>query len=383
MGSAAVPHAPSPAIRPPLPWPPTGEDPKAQSPYASAAAPRRPLPEPYAPVPARTVCTAVATANPLCYPRPVAPATAPPPSSGSAEASRATPGVPEWVGPWTDGHASLHQAQHHDQGLRTSVRVVHGPRFSHVTVRAHGVHHLPDLELQHATTHAYRRVRQALEEGQARHPVRFWNFIPGIGDPAGAGLDRYMVFNAGRYAAFADWFHASDRNQLAPRIATATGVGHDGPDLVVHCLGDRLPGLGVENPRQCAAYHYSEAYGPLPPCFARATLVQADDHIPRARVIVGGTASIVGEKSVHLGDVPAQTRETLDNIDALLQAAGAEGLDALHHVRIYHVHHHDRNAIRRLVHERLPHLADRLEMVHAPLCRPDLDVEIEGLADVE
>ena len=319
----------------------------------------------------------MATANPLCYPPPTSAAPAAP-----AEGRRATPSAPDWVGPWTDGHASLHTTHHHDDGLRTSVRVLHGPRFSHVTVRAHDVHHLPDLQLQHATTHAYRRVRQALEEGKALHPVRFWNFIPGIGDPAGAGLDRYMVFNAGRYAAFADWFHASDRNQLAPRIATATGVGHDGADLVMHCLGDRLPGLGVENPRQCAAYHYSQDYGPLPPCFARATLVQADDHTPRARVIVGGTASIVGEKSVHLGDVPAQTHETLDNIDALLHAAGAAGLDDLHHVRIYHVHLQDRNTIRRLVNQRLPHLVDRLEMVHAPLCRPDLDVEIEGLADV-
>lgn len=99
-------------------------------------------------------------------------------------------------------------------------------------------------------------------------------------------------------------------------------------------------------------------------------------------MIVGGTASIVGETSVHVGHVPEQTRETLDNIDALLIAAGARGLESLHHVRVYHVHDTDRSAIAQQVHHRLPHLDGQLELVHAPLCRPDLDVEIEGLADI-
>ena len=190
-----------------------------------------------------------------------------------------------------------------------------------------------------------------------------------------------MVFNAGRFAAFADWFHASDRNLLAPRIATATGIGHAGDDLEVHCLADHLPGKPVENPRQCAAYRYSEAYGPLPPCFARATVVAADRHSPAPRAIVGGTSSIVGEKSVHIGDVSEQTRETLDNIEALLIEAGASGLEALHHVRVYYIDPADAEVILDHVNQRMPHLAGEVEMFHAPLCRPDLGVEIEGLAD--
>lgn len=263
-------------------------------------------------------------------------------------------------------------------------QVTYGERFTHAIVRVPHADTLPDLELQHATTAAYRLIRRALNDGPAHHPVRFWNFIPGIVDAAAAdGLDRYMVFNAGRFAAFTDWFCAADRDRLAPHIATATGVGHAGTDLVVHCLADRLPGQPIENPRQCAAYRYSDAYGPMPPCFARATLVADDTQTDARRVLVGGTSSILGEDSVHVGNLPEQTRETLDNIDALLREAGADGLEALHDVRVYHVQEHQGPAILEHVQQRLPHLVGRIEMVHAPLCRPDLGVEIEGMADAE
>ena len=295
--------------------------------------------------------------------------------------TRLTPAVPAWVADWVGAPAATDRWDRREQGVRFTGQAVYGRRFAHVQVRVHDAASLCDLKLQHATTQAYRRLRRALEDGAAAHPVRFWNFIPGIGDRAGDGMDRYMVFNAGRYAAFSDWFCATHRDQLAPRIATATGVGHAGSDLVVHVLGDRLAGKPVENPRQTAAYRYSSAYGPLPPCFARATLIAGDSAAPR-RLIVGGTASIVGETSRHIGDVPAQTRETLDNLEALLGAAGASGLIALHAVRVYHIDPADAPGMLADVRERLPHLSGDIEMVHAPLCRPNLDVEIEGLADL-
>jgi len=292
------------------------------------------------------------------------------------------PAPPAWLAQWVGPPARERCLSRDGDGLHFVGQAVHGPRFTHTQVRVPDAHHLPDLELQHATTEAYRLVRQGLDDGDAHYPVRFWNFIPGIVNAAGAGLDRYMVFNAGRFAAFADWFHAADRNLLAPHIATATGVGHAGNDLIVHALGDRLPGKPVENPRQCAAYRYSQTYGPLPPCFARATVIAQNDSAHR-QVIVGGTSSIIGEDSVHVGDLSAQTRETLTNIEALLHESGANGLKSLRCIRVYHVQADHAQSIFDEVSAALPHLAGKIEMMHAPLCRPDLGVEIEGLADAD
>src|SRR5689334_6400892 len=53
----------------------------------------------------------------------------------------------------------------------------------------------PDFE--GAVTHIYREIFKSLASRPSSHPVRFWNHIPGLHDPMGPGLDRYMAFNAG------------------------------------------------------------------------------------------------------------------------------------------------------------------------------------------
>ncbi len=87
---------------------------------------------------------------------------------------------------------------------------------------------------------AYRALIESLETID-RHPARFWNFIPDIGEPMVDGLDRYMVFNAGRHDAYGDQRGA---------LGTASAVGIKGSDLSIHCLALEEPGTPVENPRR-------------------------------------------------------------------------------------------------------------------------------------
>ncbi len=209
----------------------------------------------------------------------------------------------------------------------------------------------PDLTAAVAAAYA-----DLLEAGRP-HPVRFWNFLPNINARVDDRQSRYMAFNAGRFAAFERF--------PGTRVATASAVGHGGPDLAIHCLWADRPGTPVDNPRQVRPHDYSARYGPRPPCFARAT--RSD-----GRLLVGGTASIVGERSVH-ADLPAQVRETLANLSAVLAAAGHF---VMADVRAYHVPAIDPTAVRAL----LPS-AWRVETVPADLCRPELLVEIEALAE--
>ena len=65
-------------------------------------------------------------------------------------------------------------------------------------------------------------------------PVRFWNYLPAIHQPMDVRRDRYMVFNAGRFKALSDWLERP--GESAGRLPAASGVGHDGEDLVIHCL---------------------------------------------------------------------------------------------------------------------------------------------------
>lgn len=222
---------------------------------------------------------------------------------------------------------------------------------------------------QAETTRAYEWIRAELVSRGAPHPVRLWNHIPGIHEPMDDGLDRYMVFNAGRYEALSEWFGGDQT--FDTRVASASGVGHQGRDLVIHCLASARPGQAVNNPRQTAPYRYSRKYGPLPPCFARATRIESDG---QPLVLVGGTASIVGEESVHLGDLARQMEETLANLAALAPLAGYREL------RVYYPDPERLDELRDLLYGAFPH-AERIEWVRADLCRSELLVEIEGIAE--
>lgn len=237
-------------------------------------------------------------------------------------------------------------------------------------------------ELSAEVARRYTAIAAALAEHR-RHPVRLWNYVPGIVEPLGGGLDRYMAFNRGRYQAYADQAGSAGRFERA--IPTASAVGITAPDLVIDCLATDEPGTPIENPRQIASWRYSRRYGPRPPCFARGTVITLDG---QRRLLLGGTASIVGEESRHHGDRQAQVDEILTNMDALianaartcgLACAPGEGLARLANARIYVVHADDAGyvagALEAAVGRPLP-----IEIAVARVCRPELLVEIEGVA---
>jgi chorismate lyase / 3-hydroxybenzoate synthase len=253
---------------------------------------------------------------------------------------------------------------------------------------------LPAAALELAVTDAYAALAGALTQA-ACHPVRFWNFIPGIHaaldvDPSSASAaeahprDRYMVFNAGRFAAFASTYGSPAAFSRSLPTASAVGV-KDGP-LVIHALGLETAGAPLENPRQVPAYSYSRRYGPLPPCFARATLVQVPRE-DRPWLLVGGTASILGEDSIHVRDPRRQAVETFENLARLVESGRASAgstdrsdpLSAFRELRVYIVREQDADLLRSMVEERFP-AGTRVEYAQADLCRQELLVEIEGLA---
>lgn len=203
--------------------------------------------------------------------------------------------------------------------------------------------------------------------------VRFWNFVPGILGPLGAFPHRYMAFNAGRVRGYDRWRREGDP------VPTATGVGTSGPDLVLYALAGRVSCSAVENPRQVPSYEYSDRFGTAPPVFSRATRLSGDVGL----LVVGGTASVRGEDSVHDGNVEAQTAETLLNLAAVVASAGGPEphLASYRSVRVYHPRGEDRAVLRTILAEQLPASCET-EFVVSDLCRPELLVEIEGVADL-
>ncbi len=304
--------------------------------------------------------------------------------------------LPSWVdrlcGGWTAcdlEHVALCDDR---RDIPVSVHRSESDRFAVLSVVIEQATDLPPVDFQKVTANAYLHIARIISAFPARYPVRFWNFIPAIHEQLGDDLDRYMVFNAGRFAAYWEWFGCED--SFVGTIPTATGIGHEGEDLVIHLLACDTPGGHIENPRQKSSSRYSQRFGPLPPCFARATVLNG---LSTPYLIVGGTASVRGEDSLFEGDPIAQTNETLTNISCLIgdstatirpecvttesNAAKRRALLRLSHLRIYH---HPSIAVDDLlsfVQEKTPQLEQgNLEIFPAKVCRSELLVEIEGIA---
>ncbi len=233
-----------------------------------------------------------------------------------------------------------------------------------------------DDALGAATYTAYRSLLDALQAAGYSHLLRVWNSIPGINVDAG-GLERYRRFNLGRYKAY------EESNQPTQTGAPAAcALGSFGGPLVLYCLAAKVPADSIENPRQVSAYRYPQQYGPRAPSFSRAALWRGNEHQSNV-LFVSGTASVVGHQTLHLGDVAAQARETLANLESVVAEAvrnGAQDVATLSDLKLkaYIRRPGDTPVVRGvLVEHGLD--ADAVLYLHADICRADLLVEIEAI----
>lgn len=228
--------------------------------------------------------------------------------------------------------------------------------------------------LQRATEDAYRRIFTLLDDHGYPQLWRAWNYLADINREAD-GLERYRQFNIGRHDAFVA-SHRLARGNVPAACALGT---RDGPLTIAFIAGREAP-VALENPRQVAAWDYPAAYGPRSPTFSRAVLA----HPPgRELLFVSGTASIVGHRTLHAGDVAAQTRETVANIAALIESANGRSLTPPYRLaelrlRAYVRHAADEPRVRAVVDELIGPAA--IDYIEADICRSDLLVEIEAVA---
>jgi chorismate lyase/3-hydroxybenzoate synthase len=257
----------------------------------------------------------------------------------------------------------------------TPIAERHGVAFeardegAHVAIRAtvRGADRLGDEALRGAVRRSYSEIGRWLD-ARGLSPWRWWNYLPRIAAPARLAADRYQVFNVGRFDALGDLADG--------RLAAASAVGCAGADLIVDVLAGPIAGAAVESPRQRPSTRYSKRWGPRPPCFARAVVLPARAIGWSAQgdcALVSGTASIVGEDSMHAGDLAAQLDETCANLAALAPLRTHRALRA-------YVREPASAAFVAAELRRRFSALDALELAIADLCRRELLVEIEGVA---
>ena len=240
---------------------------------------------------------------------------------------------------------------------------------------------------------AFEKMRRMIESVGMRFDqvIRTWLYLGDIVGPEGE-TQRYKELNRARTDFFRDLRFAPVKTPdgFSPIMYPAsTGIGADSRDVVMSCIAlaterDDIIGTPLENPLQTSAFDYSAKYSQKSPKFARAMALSCG---PFATIFISGTASITESETRHLGDVEGQTRQTLDNIGALispdnLRRHGMPGLgttlDGLALVRVYIKRREDYAKTRAVCEARLGELP--IIYAVADVCRPELLVEIEGIA---
>lgn len=224
------------------------------------------------------------------------------------------------------------------------------------------------------------------------HVVRTWWQLGNITGAEG-DTQRYMELNRARTEAFAGLNFGNGRLCAAGTpvgypastgIGMETGAGLTFAGLAMETERRDVILLPLENPLQTPAYGYAARYSPQSPKFSRAMALVMPDYLT---AWISGTASIVNSEVLHPNCVISQTEQTLDNIAALVapenfarhgQSEAGATLRDLAKVRVYVKRAADFAACQKVCQGRLGNIP--AVYVVADICRPDLLVEIEGVA---
>ncbi|MBR5593558.1 MAG: hypothetical protein IKW46_05730 [Bacteroidaceae bacterium] len=210
---------------------------------------------------------------------------------------------------------------------------------------------------------------------------RQWNYIPGI-TVLNDGSQNYQEFNDARSI-----FYGSDI--WTGGYPAATGIGTSAGGVVVEICaikGELCANLPIDNPLQIAAHNYSQQV--LDGKVIEQLSERTTPKFERARllgntVLISGTAAIKGECSNYSNDAVEQAAETMEIMDKLtskenipVENNGSQ-YDLL---RVYVKREQDIPAVKEYIQSHYP--AAQKHYLVADVCRPELLIEIEGVARI-
>ena len=211
--------------------------------------------------------------------------------------------------------------------------------------------------------------------------IRVWIYTGGI-TKDNNGIQNYEHLNRVRHNFFNGCTFS--KNMRGGGYPASTGIGIDQDQVILTALAckpsNEMVIEPVENRVQTSAFHYPEKLAPAPPCFSRAVRILFDNG---QLVLVSGTASIVEAETVYVGNIVEQTRQTLDNIEALLrqlqpQQDSDSPLKQLVQCIVYIKFPDHFSAVKTYCETRLSLDIPRL-YTKADICRDNLLVEIEAI----
>lgn len=211
--------------------------------------------------------------------------------------------------------------------------------------------------------------------------VRQWNYLEDIVGFEG-DKQKYQEFNNVRSAFYGNNFENTG-------YPAGTGIGMNRGGIIIEFVAVKskeAKTLAIDNPGQIAAHSYSKNV-----LIGEKCVLQTTPKFERARyfelhnkklIFISGTASIVGEKTVGVGNPIKQTETTIQNIQLLYSTEILHKLSEKElrpkygHARVYVKRRKDFAAIKKTFKKHFGNLP--VVYIVADICRYDLLVEVEG-----
>jgi enamine deaminase RidA (YjgF/YER057c/UK114 family) len=211
--------------------------------------------------------------------------------------------------------------------------------------------------------------------------IRQWNYVEDILGYDGEN-QRYQEFNNVRSNFYAD-------NFINTGYPAATGIGMNRGGVMIEFIAissRQVKTISMDNPGQIPAHDYSDKVlagdgfaEKKTPKFERARYLEL---FGKKMVLISGTASIRGEKTVGIDDPAEQTRVTIENIKRLYSPSVLSKIPVDNkvpkygHARVYVKNRKDYAAIKKTFRRYFGDMP--VVYIIADICRDDLLVEIEG-----
>jgi len=232
--------------------------------------------------------------------------------------------------------------------------------------------------------YSFERAHQILvKEGMTLSDiVRQWNYVPdilNIHTMDGKKLQHYQIFNDIRQKYYST-------NNFKEGYPAATGIGtkngnYDLDFFAVKC-SPKVQKLALSNPKQQDAYEYDQSYlvgdavmdqVKKTPLFERAKILKTDEG---STIFISGTASIIGQETIGVGDIKCQTEITIKNIQELISKINNYQSTQFTYLRAYIKEESHFQMVRSICEASYPDVS--ISYLQADVCRENLLVEIEG-----
>jgi enamine deaminase RidA (YjgF/YER057c/UK114 family) len=241
---------------------------------------------------------------------------------------------------------------------------------------------------------AFRQLHHILtEEGmEFSDIIRQWNYIEQITetlDEHNSPSQHYQIFNDVR----SKYYQLSDFKNGFP---AATGIGMDFGGIIIDAIAARFEDensiVAVKSPVQLDAYTYSKEvlaennamcdFCRTTPKFERAKILTPSE---KKWILISGTAAISGQASDDQLSAEHQTEMTIQNILRLISVENiakhgisSDEKASIQSLRVYVKYRKDLSNVKAVCIKYFSELP--IIYVIADICRPELLVEIEGLA---